>query len=59
MATSAELRSEQAAFDQAVAACLGRYRGTSRLYPKADLRVYLRWCAGEILDPLTAARGDI
>ena len=59
MATSAEFRSEQAVFDLAVAAYLGRYRGTSRLHAESDLRVYLRWCASEALDPLAAARVDI
>jgi site-specific recombinase XerD len=59
MTTAAKNHSDQAAFDLAVAAYLGRYRGTSRLHSESDLRVYLRWCASEALDPLAVARADI
>jgi len=43
----------------AVAAYLGRYRGQTRLHTESDLRVFLSWCAGCDLDPLTAVRADI
>ncbi|GAA3398231.1 tyrosine-type recombinase/integrase [Cryptosporangium minutisporangium] len=46
-------------FDLAVAAYLGQYRGTSRLHNESDLRVYLRWCTDERLDPLTVTRADV
>ncbi|GAA0224150.1 integrase [Cryptosporangium japonicum] len=59
MTTSAKSRSDQAVFDLAVAAYLGRYRGTSRLHAESDLRVCLRWCTSAGLDPLAAARADI
>jgi integrase/recombinase XerD len=43
----------------AMAAYLGRYRGESRLHTESDLRVFLRWCADQNLDPLAAVRVDI
>jgi len=43
----------------AVAAFLGRYRGQSRVHTDSDLRVFLRWCTEQNLDPLTALRVDI
>jgi integrase/recombinase XerD len=43
----------------AVAAYLGRYRGGTRVHAESDLRVFLRWCAGQDLDPLAATRSDI
>lgn len=43
----------------AVAAYLGRYRGASRLHTESDLRIFLTWCVGQDLSPLSAARGDI
>jgi integrase/recombinase XerD len=43
----------------AVSAYLGRYRGESRLHTDSDLRVFLRWCADQNLDPLAAVRVDI
>jgi hypothetical protein len=43
----------------AVAACLGRYRGETRLHTESDLRVFLRWCTNQYLDPLAAVRVDI
>jgi site-specific recombinase XerD len=42
-----------------VAAYLGRYRGQTRLHTESDLRVFLRWCVEQDLDPLTAGRVDI
>jgi hypothetical protein len=43
----------------ATAAYLGRYRGQTRLHSESDLRVFLRWCADQDLDPLAAVRLDI
>jgi integrase len=43
----------------AVAAYLGRYRGTSRLHTDSDLRIFLSWCANQGLEPLSTARADI
>ena len=42
-----------------VSAYLGRYRGQTRMHTESDLRVFLRWCADQDLDPLAAARADI
>jgi integrase/recombinase XerD len=38
---------------------LGRYRGETRLHTGSDLRLFLRWCADQNLDPLAAVRVDI
>jgi hypothetical protein len=43
----------------AVSAYLGRYRGQTRLHSESDLRVFLRWCTDQALDPLVAVRVDI
>jgi integrase/recombinase XerD len=43
----------------AVSAYLGRYRGQTRVHTDSDLRVFLRWCADQELDPLAAVRVDI
>jgi site-specific recombinase XerD len=43
----------------AVSAYLGRYRGETRLHTDSDLRVFLRWCTDQGLDPLAAVRVDI
>ena len=51
--------SESVVLRAAVAAYLGRYRGQTRLHTESDLRVCLRWCADQDLDPLTAVRVDI
>ena len=40
----------------AVAACLARFKGSSREHTESDLRCYLSWCAGRGLDPLAARR---
>ena len=50
---------ERLLFEMAVAAYLGRYRGTTRVHSESDLRVFLSWCAGQTLDPLSAVRADI
>src|SRR5215212_2034231 len=36
----------------ATAAYLGRYRGQTRVHSESDLRVFLRWCTDQDLDPL-------
>ena len=38
----------------AVAACLARFKGSSREHTESDLRCYLSWCAERSLDPLAA-----
>jgi hypothetical protein len=40
----------------AVAACLARFKGSSRQHTESDLRCYLCWCAERGLDPLAARR---
>lgn len=43
----------------AIAAHLGRYRGLSQSHTESDLRIFLRWCTDQHLDPLAAGRADI
>ena len=43
----------------ALAAHLGRYRGSSRVHTDSDLHVFLRWCAERHIGPLAARRVDI
>jgi integrase len=50
---------DQLVLRAAVSAFLGRYRGQSRVHTDSDLRVFLRWCTDQVLDPLAAARVDI
>ena len=52
-------RVDQLVLRAAMAAYLGRYRGQTRLHTESDLRVFLRWCADQDLDPLAAVRMDI
>ena len=40
----------------AVAACLARFKGSSREHTESDLRCYLHWCAEHGLVPLAAKR---
>jgi len=40
----------------AAAACLARFKGSSRYHTESDLRCYLDWCAERGLEPLTARR---
>jgi integrase/recombinase XerD len=40
----------------AVAACLARFKDSSREHTESDLRCYLSWCAERSLDPLAAQR---
>src|SRR2546429_9717313 len=37
----------------------GRYRGEARVHTESDLRVFLRWCTEQSIDPLSAVRVDI
>jgi site-specific recombinase XerD len=52
-------RVDQLALRAAVAAYLGRYRGQTRQNTESDLRVFLRWCTDQNLDPLAMVRVDI
>jgi integrase/recombinase XerD len=52
-------RADHLVLRAAVSAYLGRYRGQTRLHTESDLRVFLRWCADQDLDPLAAAWVDI
>src|SRR5258705_5735774 len=52
-------RADQLVLRGAVSAYLGRYRGETRLHTESDLRVFLRWCTDQDLDPLVAVRVDI
>ena len=52
-------RADHLVLRAAVAACLGRYRGQTRLHTESDLRVFLRWCTDLDLDPLATTRIDI
>ncbi|MGK5741468.1 site-specific integrase [Micromonospora sp. URMC 103] len=49
---------DQLVLRAAVSASLGRYRGQTRVHTDSDLRVFLRWCTDQVLDPLAAARVD-
>jgi integrase/recombinase XerD len=64
MAAFPALRADVAPVDPlvlraAVSAYLGRYRGETNLHTESDLRVFLRWCTDQELDPLAAVRVDI
>jgi len=63
MATdTAPLAPEQAEdtdLSRAVNGYLARYKGLSRKHTRSDLRVFLTWCAGQELDPLTACRHQL
>jgi hypothetical protein len=50
---------EQLVLRAAVSAYLGRYRGQTRIHTESDLRVFLRWCTDQDLNPLAAVRADI
>jgi len=52
-------RADQLVLRAAVSAYLGRYRGETRLHTESDLRVFLRWCTDQDLDPLAAVRVDV
>jgi integrase/recombinase XerD len=43
----------------AVAACLARFKGSSRYHAESDLRCYLAWCAEHGLDPMAARRAHL
>jgi site-specific recombinase XerD len=51
--------SDQLVLRAAIAADLGRYRGQTRLHTNSDLRIFLRWCDEQDLEPLAAVRTDI
>src|SRR5687768_5122133 len=42
-----------------LAAHFGRYRSKTRVHTESGLRVFLRWCADQHLDPLAAVRVDM
>jgi integrase/recombinase XerD len=50
---------DQVVLRAAVSAYLGRYRGQTRMHTESDLRVFLRWCTDQDLDPLGVVRVDI
>jgi integrase/recombinase XerD len=56
---SGVVAADQLVLRAAVSALLGRYRGQTRVRTESDLRVFLRWCTDQDLDPLAAARVDI
>jgi integrase/recombinase XerD len=56
---SGVVSADQLVLRAAVSAFLGRYRGQTRVHTEPDLRVFLRWCTDQDLDPLAAARVDI
>ncbi|MBQ0895102.1 site-specific integrase [Micromonospora sp. U56] len=56
---SSVVPTDQLVLRAAVSAFLGRYRGQTRVHTDSDLRVFLRWCNDQVLDPLAAARVDI
>src|SRR5262245_64222245 len=56
---SGDTRADELVLRAAVSAYLGRYRGQTRLHTESDLRVYLRWCTDQDLEPLAAVRVDI
>src|SRR2546429_7468237 len=51
--------SGQRVLHAAESAYLGRYRGETRVHTESDLRVFLRWCTEQSIDPLSAVRVDI
>src|SRR5262245_59256413 len=56
---SGDTRADELVLRAAVSAYLGRYRGQTRAHTESDLRVFLRWCTDQDLDPLAAVRADI
>ncbi|HZM79416.1 MAG TPA: hypothetical protein VFC19_27105 [Candidatus Limnocylindrales bacterium] len=56
---TAVARADQLVLRAAVSAYLGRYRGETRVHTESDLRIFLRWCTDQGLDPLAAVRVDI
>ncbi|RZU49355.1 site-specific recombinase XerD [Krasilnikovia cinnamomea] len=51
--------SDQLVVRAAASSFLGRYRGQTRVHTDSDLRVFLRWCTDQDLNPLTARRADV
>ncbi|GAA0535740.1 site-specific tyrosine recombinase XerD [Paractinoplanes ferrugineus] len=56
---SGVVSSDQLVVRAAASAFLGRYRGQTRVHTDSDLRVFLRWCTDQDLNPLTARRVDV
>jgi integrase/recombinase XerD len=56
---SGVVSSDQLVVRAAASAFLGRYRGQTRVHTDSDLRIYLRWCTDQDLNPLTARRVDV
>src|SRR3954447_22504032 len=54
--TPAAVPAPSTAVTDAATAYLSRYKGLSREHTQSDLRVFLTWCAGQELDPLTLRR---
>jgi integrase/recombinase XerD len=50
---------DQLVLRAAVSVYIGRYRGQTRLHTESDLRIFLRWCTAQDLDPLTTVRVEI
>ena len=53
------VRADHLVLRAAVSAYLGRYRSETRVHTESDLRVFLRWCTEQGIDPLSAVRVDI
>jgi integrase/recombinase XerD len=51
--------SDERVLRAAVAAYLGRYRGEFRVHTGSDLKVFLTWCTGSGLDPLSLGRVEV
>jgi hypothetical protein len=47
--------SDQVVLRAATAAYLGRCRGQTRLHTNSDLRIFLRWCDEQGLEPLASS----
>src|SRR6266536_6354653 len=52
-------RVDQLVLRAALSVYLGRYRGETRIHTESDLRIFLRWCTDQDLNPLAAVRVDI
>jgi site-specific recombinase XerD len=56
---SGVVSSDQLVVRAAASAFLGRYRGQTRVHTDSDVRVFLRWCTDQELNPLTLHRADV
>jgi hypothetical protein len=59
VSVSGVVSSDQLVMRAAASAFLGRYRGQTRVHTDSDLRVFLRWCTDQDLNPLTPRRVDV